>query len=85
MTDVARLLEAATRGDRQGAAQLLLVYDEHHTLAASRLVNEKPGQPLELTAIVHESLLQFVRGEQFDTRGAWFTFPFGRPCGAWRR
>jgi hypothetical protein len=54
MTDWTRLLEAAHRGDKQAAADLLpLVYDELRRLAAVRLAQEKPGQTLSATAIRH--------------------------------
>ena len=61
MTDVTRLLEAADRGDRQAAADLLpLVYGELRRLAAAKLANEKPGQTLDATALVHEAYLRLV-------------------------
>jgi RNA polymerase sigma factor (TIGR02999 family) len=70
MTDVTRLLEAANRGDRRAAADLLpLVYDELRRLAAARLVHEKPGQTLEATALVHEAYLRLVGERQFAGRG----------------
>jgi hypothetical protein len=51
MTDVTRLLEAANRGDKHAAAELLpLVYDELRRLAAARMTQEKPGQTLPATA-----------------------------------
>ncbi len=81
MTDVTRLLEAADQGDRQAAAELLpLVYDELRKLAAARLAQEKPGQTLDATALVHEAYLRLI-GEpgasanseaRFDGRGHFF-------------
>jgi len=73
MTDVTRLLEAAKRGDPQAAADLLpLVYDELRELAAARLAQEKPGQTLDATALVHEAYLRLVGDQQFAGRGHFF-------------
>src|SRR5437588_12100443 len=73
MTDVSRLLDAANRGDRQAAADLLpLVYGELRALAAARLAREKPGQTLDARALVHEAYLRLVGGQQFDGRGHFF-------------
>jgi RNA polymerase sigma factor (TIGR02999 family) len=73
MTDVTRLLEAANRGDRQAAAQLLpVVYDELRKLAAARLAHEKPGQTLNATALVHEAYMRLVGEQPFDGRGHFF-------------
>ena len=49
-----------------------LVYDELRKLAAQRLVQEKPGQTLEATALVHEAYLRLVGKQQFDGRGHFF-------------
>ncbi len=58
MSEVTQLLEAANRGDRQAAADLLpMVYDELRKLAAARLAREQPGQTLDATALVHEVFL----------------------------
>jgi RNA polymerase sigma factor (TIGR02999 family) len=73
VTDVTRLLDAAHRGDRQAAADLLpLVYDELRKLAALKLAGEKPGQTLDATALVHEAFLRLVGDQQFDGRGHFF-------------
>lgn len=73
MTDVTRLLDAANRGDRQAAADLLpLVYDELRRLAAVKLAQERPGQTLNATALVHEAYLRLVGDQQFDGRGHFF-------------
>jgi RNA polymerase sigma factor (TIGR02999 family) len=65
MSDVTRILSAIEQGDPSAAAQLLpLVYDELRQLAARRLAQEKPGQTLEGTALVHEAYLRLVSGEQ---------------------
>lgn len=61
MNEVTRILTAIEEGDRQAAAQLLpLVYDELRKLAASRLAQEKSGQTLEATALVHEAYLRLI-------------------------
>ena len=65
MTDITRILSAIEQGDPQAAAQLLpLVYDELRKLAAQRLAQEKPGQTLQATALVHEAYLRLVGGAQ---------------------
>ena len=52
MNDVTRILSAIEQGDPQAAEQLLpLVYDELRRLAAQKLVQEKPGQTLQATAL----------------------------------
>src|SRR3954466_3119618 len=61
MTDVTRILSAIEQGDPKAAEQLLpLVYDELRRLAAQRLAQEKPGQTLQATALVHEAYLRLV-------------------------
>jgi RNA polymerase sigma factor (TIGR02999 family) len=61
MSDVTRLLSAIDQGDPQAADQLLpLVYDELRRLAAQKLAQEKPGQTLQATALVHEAYLRLV-------------------------
>ena len=56
MTDVTRILSAIEHGDARAAEQLLpLVYGELRKLAAQKLVQEKPGQTLQATALVHEA------------------------------
>src|SRR5215212_3939846 len=73
MSDVTRLLEAANRGDRRAAADLLpLVYDELRKLAAARLAGEKPGHTLDATGLVHEAYLRLVGDQRFDGRGHFF-------------
>jgi RNA polymerase sigma factor (TIGR02999 family) len=64
MTDVLQILSAAESGDPKAAERLLpLVYDELRRLAASRLAQEKPGQILQATALVHEAYLRLVGGD----------------------
>jgi RNA polymerase sigma factor (sigma-70 family) len=61
MSDVTRILSAIEQGDPHAAEQLLpLVYDELRKLAAQRLAQEKPGQTLEATALVHEAYVRLV-------------------------
>jgi RNA polymerase sigma factor (TIGR02999 family) len=73
MADVTQILSAAAAGDPRAAAELLtLVYDELRKLAAARLSDEKPGQTLQATALVHEAYLRLVGGEanvQWNGRG----------------
>lgn len=64
MTDVTRILTAIERGEPQAAEQLLpLVYDELRRLAARHIAQEKPGQTLQATALVHEAYLRLVDAE----------------------
>jgi len=61
MNDVTRILSAIEHGDPEAAEQLLpLVYDELRKLAAQRLAQEKPGQTLQATALVHDAYLRLV-------------------------
>jgi RNA polymerase sigma factor (TIGR02999 family) len=76
MSDVTHILSAIEQGDPHAAEQLLpLVYDELRQLAASRMAQEKPGQTLQATALVHEAYLRLVKVEQaqhFNSRGHFF-------------
>lgn len=76
MNEVTQLLNAASRGDGQAADKLLpLVYDELRRLAALKLAQEKPGQTLEATALVHEAYVRLVDVEKpadWDGRGHFF-------------
>jgi len=61
MSEVTRILSALEQGDALAAEQLLpLVYDELRQLAAQKLAQEKPGQTLQATALVHEAYLRLV-------------------------
>lgn len=61
MSEVTRILEAASQGDPHAADQVLpLVYDELRRLAAARLAHESPGQTLQATALVHEAYVRLV-------------------------
>src|SRR5437588_6407810 len=76
MTDVTRILAAMEEGDPHAAEQLLpLVYDELRRLAAAKLAQEKPGQTLLATALVHEAYLRLVdvkRDQQWNGRGHFY-------------
>ena len=76
MTDVTRILSAIGQGDPRAAEELLpLVYDELRKLAAQKLAQEKPGQTLQATALVHEAYLRLVEaqvGQNWDGRGHFF-------------
>ena len=75
MSDVTRLLDAAAAGDPQAADQLLpLVYDELRKLAAAKMTQEKPGQTLQATALVHEAWLKIAGdgGGHFANRRHFF-------------
>jgi RNA polymerase sigma factor (TIGR02999 family) len=76
MSDVTHILSAIEQGDPQAAAQLLpLVYNELRKLAAHKLAQEKPGQTLEATALVHEAFVRLVDAEQarcWQGRGHFF-------------
>src|ERR1700756_166627 len=61
MCDVTAILSAINQGDRIAAEKLLpLVYDELRKLAAQKLAQERPGQTLDATALVHEAYLRLV-------------------------
>jgi RNA polymerase sigma factor (TIGR02999 family) len=64
MNDVTRILSAIDQGEPQAAEQLLpLVYEELRKLATQKLSQEKPGQTLQATALVHEAFLRLVECE----------------------
>src|SRR5688572_13198581 len=76
MSDVTRILSAIEEGDPSAAEQLLpLVYGELRRLAAQKLAQEKPGQTLEATALVHEAYLRLVdvdQAQHWNSRGHFF-------------
>ncbi len=76
MTDVTQILSRIESGDPSAAAQLLpLVYDELRRLAAHKLTQEKPGQTLQATALVHEAYLRLVdvdQAQHWNSRGHFF-------------
>src|SRR5215510_8759356 len=77
MSDVTQILSRIESGDPAAAEQLLpLVYAELRKLATARLAQEKPGQTLQATALVHEAYLRLVgpnqRTASWDSRGHFF-------------
>jgi RNA polymerase sigma factor (TIGR02999 family) len=76
MNEVTRILSAIEQGDPHAAEQLLpLMYEELRKLAARRLADEKPGQTLQATALVHEAYLRLVDGDKaqhWNSRGHFF-------------
>src|SRR3954452_16090476 len=71
MADVTQILRDIEQGDPHAAGQLLpLVYDELRQLAAQRLAQEKPGQTLQATALVHEAYLRLGGKTDQDAGGA---------------
>jgi RNA polymerase sigma factor (TIGR02999 family) len=76
MSDVTRILSQIEAGDPAAAEQLLpLIYDELRKLAAAKLAQEKPGNTLQATALVHEAWLRLVgpaNQNSFDNRGHFF-------------
>lgn len=76
MSDVTRILSAIEQGAPQAAEQLLpLVYDALRRLAAEKMAQEKPGQTLQATALVHEAYIRLVDGEKaqhWDSRAHFF-------------
>jgi RNA polymerase sigma factor (TIGR02999 family) len=75
MTDVTRILNAIEQGNGQAANELIpLVYEELRLLAAQKLSQEKPGQTLQATALVHEAYMRLVGTEvqHWDSRGHFF-------------
>jgi RNA polymerase sigma factor (TIGR02999 family) len=76
MDEVTHILSAIEQGDPQAADQLLpVVYDELRRLAAQRLAQEKPGQTLQATALVHEAYVRLVddnRARDWNSRGHFF-------------
>jgi len=81
MSDVTQILSAIEQGDPHAAEQLLpLVYDELRKLAAQKMAQEKPGQTLQATALVHEAYLRLVasggckslEARRWNSRGHFF-------------
>jgi RNA polymerase sigma factor (TIGR02999 family) len=76
MSDVTRILSQIEQGDGQAAEQLLpLVYDELRKLAAQKMAQEKPGQTLQATALVHEAYIRLVdveTAQHWNSRGHFF-------------
>lgn len=76
MSDVTRILSQIESGDPSAAEQLLpLVYEELRKLAAAKLAQEKPGQTLQATALVHEAYIRLVdveKAQHWNSRGHFF-------------
>jgi RNA polymerase sigma factor (TIGR02999 family) len=76
MNDVTQILSQIEHGDAAAAERLLpLVYQELRRLAAARMANERCGQTLQATALVHEAYLRLVGGSQgqgWNSRGHFF-------------
>jgi RNA polymerase sigma factor (TIGR02999 family) len=73
MTDVTRILSTIDQGDPHAAEQLLpLIYNELRILAAQKLAQEKPGQTLQATDLVHEAYLRLVGDQHFENRRHFF-------------
>ena len=76
MDAITQVLNAIERGDPHAASQLLpLVYEELRKLAAERMAQEKPGQTLQATDLVHEAYLRLVdvdKVQEWDSRGHFF-------------
>jgi RNA polymerase sigma factor (TIGR02999 family) len=76
MSDVTRILSQIEQGDCLAAEQLLpLVYDELRKLATAKLAQEKPGQTLQATALVHDAYIRLVdvkKAQHWNSRGHFF-------------
>ena len=76
MSDVTQILAELENGDPSSSERLLpLVYDELRKLAHARLTQEKPGQTLQATALVHEAYVRLVdveRSQRWQSRGHFF-------------
>ncbi len=74
--DITQALARIESGDPSAAAEFLpLVYHELRKLAAAKLAQERPGQTLQATALVHEAYLRLVGAEReqaWDNRGHFF-------------
>ena len=81
MTDVTRVLNAIEQGDAKAANELLpLIYEELRLLAAQKMAQEKPGQTLQATALVHEAYIRLVeaKDQSWHGRGHFFKAAAGR-------
>jgi RNA polymerase sigma factor (TIGR02999 family) len=76
MNDVTLILAAIEQGDSHAAEKLLpIVYEELRKLAAHKLADERPGQTLQATALVHEAFLRLVNNseaQRWNSRGHFF-------------
>jgi RNA polymerase sigma factor (TIGR02999 family) len=84
MADFTQLLSAIDAGDPKAADQLLpLVYEELRRLAALKMAQEKLGQTLQATALVHEAWLRLAGSNHQQWRGR--SHFFGAAAEAMRR
>src|ERR1041384_1864495 len=76
MSDVTRILSEIEQGEEQAAEKLLpVLYDELRKLAAVKLAQEKPGQTLQATELVHDAYVRLTNGAtgpQWNSRGHFF-------------
>lgn len=75
MSDVTRILNAIEGGEPKAADELLpLVYEELRLLAAQKMDQERPGQTLQATALVHEAYIRLVeaKDQSWNSRGHFF-------------
>lgn len=75
MSDVTRILNAIEEGNPKAAEELLpLVYEELRLLAGRQMSQERPGQTLQATALVHEAYIRLVeaRNQDWKSRGHFF-------------
>jgi len=76
MKEITEIIQSIAAGNARAASELLpLVYGELRRLAAQRLAQEKPGQTLEATALIHEVYLRLLgvsQEKQWDGRGHFF-------------
>ena len=73
MHEVTQILDRLRAGEAQAAEQLLpIVYDELRKLATQKLAQERPGQTLQATALVHEVFLRLVGDQKFENRKHFF-------------
>ena len=76
MKNVTQILSAIENGDAHAAQELLpLVYDELRKLAAAKLANEKPGQTIQATGLVHEAWIRLLGSDaeiHWNGRGHFF-------------
>src|SRR5262249_33178352 len=77
MNEITQALERIQKGESSAAEALLpLVYDELRKLAAQKIAQEKPGQTLQATALVHEAYLRLVdveKAQHWNSRGHFFS------------
>ncbi|HUY88314.1 MAG TPA: ECF-type sigma factor [Pirellulales bacterium] len=76
MNEISESSVAFDGSDQQSAERLLpLVYGELRRLAAQKMAQEKPGQTIDATALVHEAYLRLVDADLrqlWNSRGHFF-------------